>query len=261
MTSHRNLPRQLDGRDASAASVDDCRLYRCQAGYLYLDLGESPMMRRRAAGEYETFNVCVMENYLKPGMFVVDAGANKGYFTLIARNLVRSNGLVLSVEPEPGNARWLHEMVKANGFDNVQICESALTDFNGKAPLFLGEKSGWHSLVPGRRRFQRDVAIRGAVNCRTLDRLLQDRDLPPPDLLKIDVEGAELEVLAGARDVVAAGTAMVILLELHPHFGVDPAACAHLLTEWGFNLRSLRDANPARRISGALCATRGAVCG
>jgi FkbM family methyltransferase len=208
------------------------RPYPFAGGLIYLDVDESPMMRRRAEGTYEPRKVAAVQRLLPPGGTFVDVGANKGDFALIAARTAGPEGQVIAIEPSPDNCEWIRRSVELNGYANVELQEVALSDSEGEAPLYLGEKSGWHSLVAGEAD-QDSITVR----TRTLDALLEELRCPPPDVLKVDVEGGELGVLRGASRTLAAGGEMWILLDVHPDRGVDPAAVAEELRSRGFALR------------------------
>lgn len=209
------------------------RPYPFAGGLIYLDVDESPMMRRRAEGTYEPHKVAAVQRLLRPGATFVDVGSNKGDFALIAARTAGPRGRVIAVEPAPDNCRWIRRSVELNGYGNVELHELALSDADGEATLHLGARSGWHSLLPGEGE-----AI--TVRTRTLDGLLEEFACPPPDMLKIDVEGAELAVLAGAGQTLGAGGPMWVLIDVHPD-RVDPLAVSAVLHSHGFALRDPED--------------------
>ena len=86
-------------------------------------------------------------SYFGPGMIVVDVGANVGYFSLLAAELVGSSGKVYAFEPEPGNNGILQQNIEINSLSNIQVEEMAGSDNSGVADLYLSElDSGSHSL-------------------------------------------------------------------------------------------------------------------
>jgi FkbM family methyltransferase len=210
--------------------------YPFAGGLIYLDVDESPHMRRRVEGTYEPHKVAAVQRLLAAGGTFVDVGANKGDFSLIAARTAGPEGRVIAFEPVPENANWARKSVELNGYPNVELLEVALSDSEGEAEMHLGKRSGWHSLVS--RPVKQDKI---AVRTRTLDAVLAERGSPAVDMLKIDVEGAELAVLRGARQTLAQEHGMWILLDVHPDFGVDPAEVAQVLRAHEFELRSPED--------------------
>ncbi len=208
------------------------RPYRFSGGLIYLDLDESPAMRQRVDGRYERAKIAAIRRLLKPGMTFVDAGSNKGDFALIAAHEMGDRGRVIAFEPEPGNCHWIRASIALNAYESVMLFDLALSDAAGRTPLCLGKWSGWHSIVP---RKKPTASIE--VETRTLDSVLAETGDPHVDLLKIDVEGAELLVLRGAERTLADPRLFAVFLELHPDQGVDPADVRDLLAGHGFSLR------------------------
>jgi FkbM family methyltransferase len=208
--------------------------YRFAGGWIYLDISESPAMRQRAQGRYETAKVVALERLLKPGMTFVDAGSNKGDFALIAARVMGDRGRVFAFEPAPDNARWIRASIELNGYRSVSLHELALSDVEGRAQLFLREWSGWHSLIRRRRPVPQESV---EVETRTLDSVLAETGDPHVDVMKIDVEGLELQVLRGAERTLADPRLFAVFVEFHPAYGVDPIEVSDLLGAHGFSLR------------------------
>jgi FkbM family methyltransferase len=202
-------------------------------GWTYLDLRESPMMLARLLRIYEEPKVQALRSVLRPADVFVDVGGNKGDFSLIAARLMGDRGRVLCVEPEPGNVHWIERSVARNRYESVEVLPIALADRSGSATLHLGEKSGWHSLLT-----TDGVAVTGEVEVPTarLDDVLAERGIERVDVIKIDVEGAENQVLDGATATFTGTHRMTVLLDLHPGRGVDPVATCQRLVAWGFTL-------------------------
>lgn len=209
--------------------------YHFSGGSIYLNLKESPMMLARAFDLYEVSKMAAVRQFLRPGKTFVDVGGNKGDFALLAARLTGDSGKVLCFEPEPENCHWIRRSIELNGYSNVTLHEMALSDRDGTAQLHLGRKSGWHTLLTGQP--DRDV---GAITVRTaaLDGILQSQPTAV-DIMKVDVEGAELSVLEGARRTLMANPNIVLLLDVHPQLGVKPEQVCALLSGMGFSLHSM----------------------
>ncbi len=205
------------------------RPYPFAGGLIYLDVDESPAMRRRAEGRYEPAKIAAVQRLLEPGMTFVDAGSNKGDFALIGAKVMNDEGRVLAFEPAPENAHWIRASIELNGYESISLFEFALSDTEGRVPLYLGEWSGWHSIVP---KGEPGKSIE--VETRTLDSVLAETDDPHVDVLKIDVEGAELQVLRGASETLGDSRLFAVLVELHLGHGVDPNEVWDLLAGHGF---------------------------
>jgi FkbM family methyltransferase len=191
------------------------------------------MMWARALGLYELAKAAAMRDLLAPGATFVDVGANKGDFSVLAATLVGDAGRVLAFEPEPENCRWIERTLALNERRNVRLFPLALGDRDGEAVLQLSRQSGAHTLVPGLPG-RAEGELR--VPTRTLDGLLAELGTPRVDVLKLDVEGFELPVLRGASRTLASNPALVLLLDLHPHLGVDTGEVARFLQAHGFRL-------------------------
>lgn len=157
-------------------------------------------------GSYSRHQLRVLDSILRPGMMVVDAGANAGEITLFCAKRVGSSGRVLSFEPLKRIADRLERNVGLNGFDQVEVVRMGLSDMPGEAALYDTEgqfadgstHEGLSTIFPTgvRAREVQRIAL------TTLDRLLEEGRFDRLDVLKVDVEGAELAVLQGARDVL-----------------------------------------------------------
>jgi FkbM family methyltransferase len=226
-------PVSLWHHQSLAHAAGNYRPYFVAGGTIYLDIGESKMMRARALGRYELNKMNLVKNWLQPGATFVDVGANKGDFTLLAAKVVGSHGEVLSFEPEPSNCFWIRKSIEANSYENIKLYDLALSGADGTASLYLGRKSGWHTLVPGCPA--RDQGVIGVVT-RKLDSVLKEADQAKVGMIKIDVEGVELEVLKGAHETLSNNDDLVLLLDLHPYLGVDQAEVFKLLEELDFKV-------------------------
>lgn len=203
-------------------------------GWIYLNIKESPMMLERALGRYELPKHRALQIFLTKGKTFIDVGANKGDFSLVASKLVGSKGRILAFEPAPDNCKWITKSIEKNGYRNIGLYEMALSDENGTAQLHIGDKSGWHSLIPGLPHREKGKI---EVKMRTLDDFLQEINYSNPvDVVKIDVEGADLHVLRGAKKTLLNNKSITLLLDVHPHFGVNPDEVCNFLRELGFKI-------------------------
>jgi len=154
--------------------------------------------------------------HLRPAGCFYDAGAHIGYYSLIASRLVGKGGRVVAFEPDPANVDVLRENLLRNGVSNVDVITAALWSHSGVVTFQRSASEGPE--VSSRRGAV--VAPNGKgleaglirVEALTLDAFAADYD--PPTMIKIDVEGAEVEVLEGAQNLVAR-IRPVLLLEVH----------------------------------------------
>ena len=155
-------------------------------------------MLLRAFGRYEPSKRRDLRNFLKPGMTFIDVGGNRGDFSLLAARAVGPTGRVVTVEPAPENCDCLRKMIETNKLTNMEVVQAALWDEDGEGELHLATKTGWHSLTP-----RPGLAEVGTVAVRLvkLDNLVEELGIDRVDAVKIDVEGAEIQVLLGARGI------------------------------------------------------------
>jgi len=147
-----------------------------------------------------------------PKMTVYDVGANVGFFSVIAARLVGSHGHVVAFEPLATNADQVTHNARLNNFAHINVRVEALGNENGSAS-FLASK------VPTLGRLAKlgpldESCSEVIVAVRQLDTVVEEAALPPPDLIKMDVEGAEADVLAGATDNLSR-VRPILLIELH----------------------------------------------
>ena len=217
--------------------ADKHRAYEVDGGVLYINVRESPMMKARVLGHYEPDKRAGLKQVLREGDTFFDVGANKGDFTVLGARLVGPSGSVFAFEPEPENARWLRRSVTRNRFSHVRVSERAVADKRGTSTLFLGRKSGWHTLLEGQPR--RDAGTL-EVELETLDHFALDHGIDEVQAIKIDVEGAELRVLAGAEKLLEASPDVTLLIDLHPKLGVDVIEVHEWLVQRGFRTFDMR---------------------
>jgi len=136
------------------------------------------------------------------GKTVYDIGSLEGMYALFLSRAVGDTGQVVAFEPNPRNARQIRRNLDANRMTNVRVCGFGLGAAEARTTMVVpfglpgrGTVNGDLGAEYGRRAFSRTFP---AV-IRRLDEARRDERLPPPSLLKIDVEGHELEVLRGAR--------------------------------------------------------------
>lgn len=142
------------------------------------------------------------------GWSVVDVGAHYGFYTVKAAKAVNSIGKVLAIEAHPHNFRKLLFNVKINDLKNV-ICVNAISsDREGVGELYIHQQSGEHSIVFPSNKVMRIKQV-------TLDTLTHSLNFEHIDLLKIDVEGAEVKVLKGARKLLKNKRIHRIVAEVH----------------------------------------------
>lgn len=173
----------------------------------------------------------------KGGVFV-DVGANVGLYAVIAATSAGAEGRVHAVEPVPQLAQRIREHARLNGTSQLTVHEQALGAAAGRMSLFLSAEGGdgWASLYPWRWTSSASID----VIVETLDAFAARQGLATIDLLKVDVEGAEFDVLQGAKGLLESGRIRALLiehnLETQKARGVDFGAIRDLLRAAGYAL-------------------------
>jgi FkbM family methyltransferase len=173
-------------------------------------------------GTYERKKVQEFYEWLKPSSVVYDVGANAGYYSLVA---ARRSAEVYAFEPFPENAFFLREHFRRNDLTNCHATESA-----------VGNMDGFVSFTPGRTNCEGKIDPDGLFRfrCVRLDTFCDDH--PAPDVLKIDVEGAELDVLKGGARMIPAKRPAIFLAT---HSDELDRECRAFLAAFGYRIRDL----------------------
>ena len=161
--------------------------------------------------EYTAFRAAV-----RPGSVVLEAGANVGAYTMLFAQWAGPAGRVFAFEPDPSAHAGLLQHIARNAVaDRVTAVAAAVADGSASTlRLALGESSGISRLLHPN---ETHAAGTRAVSAVSIDQFCADLGLTP-QVIKIDVEGAELAVLRGARSTVAAaGPGLQLFVEMHPH--------------------------------------------
>ena len=191
---------------------------------------------------WESETVRFVWSWLRAGLTVLDVGAHVGQYALLASGLVGPAGRVIAFEPHPVLGRVLRRNVSRAGCQNVTVLPVALGRAQGPGTLVLHppDNFGGSSLRPGDAS---EHHARATVEVTTLDEVMSRLGRPSVDLAKIDVEGAELDVIDGARGTLKANPDIVLIVEFlrsNPlRFGRTVEDLEARLRELGFQLFTL----------------------
>jgi FkbM family methyltransferase len=177
-------------------------------------------------GTYEGEQTRLFEQHVRPGATVLDVGAHVGYYTVLSAVLAGPSGRVHAFEPNPKNAEFLRRHVRINRLGTVRVEQAAVSDHEGTARFDFGTGSGTGHLADA-----------GALEVRMLrlDDYCAQHALAPA-AIKIDVEGAEMAVLAGAFDTLARHHPTIFLSTHGPEVH---AASLDFLRGMGYQLRPI----------------------
>lgn len=202
-------------------------------GIVYIDITESPMMFARVIGWFEPQKHRALDFFLNQGDAYFDIGANKGEFAIHAALAIGEKGKVVAFEPEPENCKWIRKSIDKSKMHNIVLEEVAIGEDDGSLNLFIGEKSGWHSLVTSEQNLKKESI---SVKVHSLDRYLEMNHIPNLKAIKIDVEGFEKEVLLGAHKTLSQHENLVLFIDIHPSHGVKHDEIYEILHRYDFSL-------------------------
>lgn len=179
-------------------------------------------------------------HFLRPGDTVIDVGAHVGYFTLFVGALVTSIGHVYAFEPDHRAMKFLSKSVSASGMDWIDVSPLALASGRGSIGFFLAKGLGSSSAV---KSVQQSGATRTMISTVGLDELVdEERVLGTIRLVKIDVEGLELEVVRGMLRVLKRDRP-VLLVEVNKEMlnaqGESPERLFELMTSLEYKIEAL----------------------
>lgn len=178
------------------------------------------LLGRQILFGHENSVILKMISYISKGDLVIDAGAHHGLFSLYSRKTVGSQGSIYAFEPHPDSFKILSENVDLNGFENIRIenmCLGnssqtthlrSLTGLRGRSYISESEESRSKAI-------EMDFTESFNVEMTSLSRYMREEKIEKVDMLKVDVEGAELEVLRGVEDQLQNVKRAVI--EIHSH--------------------------------------------
>ncbi|MDD5544857.1 MAG: FkbM family methyltransferase [Acidobacteriia bacterium] len=180
-------------------------------------------------GTYEPEIQQLFRKMIRPGSVLVDVGANVGFYSLLASKLVGNKGQVYAIEPFPRNVKILERHLQLNHIPNVTVFALAVSDACGMRGFLEGENPSVGHL---------GEANTSTVETVTLDSLLEQGLILPPQFIKMDIEGEERSALSGAER---------LLLRYHPtlflstHGYVLDNECSSFLSPLGYKLEKVKD--------------------
>jgi FkbM family methyltransferase len=183
-------------------------------------------------GSYEYEKQKAWQCFLVPGNVVYDIGANVGFYSLLASVLVGETGHVYSFEPLPDNLQELKMHLELNHVGNCTVIDAAVSSVDGGA-----------AFDPSDDRCTGHLEANGNLRVRTitLDWLIQQGEVRTPNLIKIDIEGAECECLQGAASVIQRFGPVIFLAT---HGREVHSGCSELLAKWGYRLTTIDGRQP-----------------
>lgn len=163
-------------------------------------------------GVWEPDSWAVVEKHLPVGGTFVDIGAHIGYYSLKAAKAVGSQGHVIAVEPNPETIQELRENIRLSAA-NIAVYPVACSDSEAILEFFAAPRRNTGESSLSRKNAEQQGTARASYRVRAmpLDAIIQESGLPQVDVVKIDVEGAELLVLKGAKQTLSRCSPMLIV--------------------------------------------------
>ena len=171
---------------------------------LGLFIGNDLTLPLYVGGSFEPNEFVFIGKTLMPGMVFVDGGANDGLYAMLAGRYVGHSGRVLAVEPSSRECQRLRANVALNQLDNVLLEQAALGEEPGESHLAVAGigREVLNALLP--RHESDSTEARGeSVRVETIDSLVRRHRLERVDVIKLDIEGSEVDALLGANETLA----------------------------------------------------------
>lgn len=179
---------------------------------LYLNPNDQGISAELAIeGIHEPLLTESLDSLICEGMTVVDVGSNLGYFALLESRLVGPTGKVFAIEPFPFSFSLLLQNIEANRASNIIPMNLAISDYQGKAALYISDQANWNSLLPRNHGFVSSIK----VEVTTVDELLKYE--PRIDVIRMDIEGYECKAIYGMKNILNRHKSLLIV-ELHANF-------------------------------------------
>lgn len=178
-------------------------------------------------GCYEYDKQQLLITKVQEGSTFFDIGANVGFYTLLASVLAGARGHIYSFEPVRRNLNYLYRHLGLNNISNVSVFEVAVSDHSGTSSFDSGTGPSTGKISPNGEI---------SVDVVSLDTLYAEGKISLPDCIKIDVEGAEYQVLNGALALLRRSHPIIFLAI---HGDEERRACCALLQTLGYQLKSL----------------------
>lgn len=174
-------------------------------------------------GTYEFDKQQLFQKYVKPGMVIYDIGANAGFYTLLSSVLTGNSGKVFAFEPVPKNIYYIKQHLVLNKIENTVVVDKAVSDKITTLKFTL-------STNPSMGHFSEEGEIE--VETISLDEFVKQGN-PPPDLIKMDIEGAEFDALNGAKKILKTKKPIIFLAT---HGDEVKKKCLGLLKELNYKI-------------------------
>jgi FkbM family methyltransferase len=169
-------------------------------------------------GTYEMELQQAVADWVKPGMVAYDLGANIGYVSLLLARAVGQTGKVFAFEALPANQERLTSNLKLNSNENIQLVSKAVADTSGATTFLVHSSGGMGKLSKSDGGNSNSIIVQAT----SIDDFVFKSDNPPPQLIKMDIEGGEILALRGMSRLLKEARP-VLLIELHGKLAAESA--------------------------------------
>ncbi len=172
---------------------------KVQGSRMFLDLNDLGIGRELALyGVHETNSTAEVKRLIKPGMKILEAGANIGYYALLETKLAGPSGHLYAIEPSPQNFEMLKKNLELNGIRNADLYQAAFGEKRSKVKFYVYDRSNLSSFIKRDEMGMEYTEVE--VDMMTLDDFIKFKKV---DFIRMDVEGYELEILKGAKNILS----------------------------------------------------------
>ncbi|KKN17162.1 hypothetical protein LCGC14_0968620 [marine sediment metagenome] len=180
------------------------------------------------SSQREPYLTNAVRGFLCAGNTVIDIGANIGYYALQEAMLVGPKGKVYAIEPMAHNMEVLQRSIELNRYSNIETSTMAMGDTVGSGLMYVSPLRNNSSLLEGKSHVRKQM-----VDLTTVDHFIKGK--PLPDLIRMDVEGYEIEIISGMQNLMKSKHPFKIVMELHLNIlGCRAAGMLRMLEQHGF---------------------------
>lgn len=149
---------------------------------------------------------------VKPNMNIIDIGSNLGYYLLLGSKLTK--GKIYGVEPNPQTFSYLKRNVKLNNLNNIELFNMGISNKKNTLPFYISKRWNWSrfKIFPD---FKDDIIKVKNIMVDSLDNLFGEEKI---DVIRMDVEGYEMNIIAGMNKIVKNNPNLIIFMEYHSQF-------------------------------------------
>ena len=204
-------------------------------GFRWVNLVE---LYRYSLGTHEEELTDKLVSLLKPSSVFYDIGANVGYYSIIASQIVEG-GEVYAFEPIPASRTLMNEHIDINNISNVNVLSYGVSDEIKKVSFTNSSHLSANSYI-----LEGDTPNDGdmlEVECISIDSGISEKGFKPPSIIKIDVEGAEFDVLKGAKETIKKYKPIIFLATHDSIVEGVTQSCISFLENLGYDVSSTDD--------------------